>query len=569
MGDLIFITQTGGIPGKQYSLTSREIVRAHVMRKHWREIKEQAKLINARRESISDASYSASSDCNPNLDNPPSSQLLRVLKPGRAKPARGSAVPYQNLAPRAPTRLCHEFGSISDAFVYAGSHIDSGSHGYFHHYGFEFNMMLCNQIQPVQLAGPAFCCTAAVQYHSPALLHAVCYHGAAHEAVVRANFHLRQNMFRDLNFTDRAEGDALYHKSQTLCKLRNALNSNENRQVAAETTVLCVAILLTAEATMPKDNSIENHTDALVRLVRASGGLNALSSMTASMIQLADMKAAIAQRRVPSFALQPHLLRRAQNYTRLANSSISEDFNIANFGLGFAKPSLLPQLHPALLLAVAQARHLALAVSGSTKSSRPPQMPDIDDFIALEHSLLSLRGHHSLSPLDECVRLALLLFSNSALWRIPPFFNWMTSLVNELDITLERLDWRSNVEERAELLLWISLLGRYAVRMGTEQQRRRWSERVSDVASRIEATSWKEVSCELQKKVKGVERIRARDIRQVVHTFAYVDDVYGHAWEEIWNEVILERASGDGASSAQVPRANIVPEDHPCSYGRT
>jgi hypothetical protein len=281
---------------------------------------------------------------------------------------------------------------------------------------------------------------------------------AAHEAVVRANYHLRQNMFRDFNFTDRAERDALYHKSQTLCKLCNVLNSNGNRQMAADTTVLCVAILLTAEATMPKDNSIKNHTDALVRLVRASGGVNALSSTTASMIQLADMKAAIAQRRVSSFALQPHLLRRAQNYTRLVNSSISEDFDIANFGPGIVKPSLLPRFHPALLRAIAQARHLALAVSGSTKSFRSAQMPDIDDLIALEHSLLSLRGLHNLSPLDECVRLAILLFPNSALWRISPFFNWMTSLVSELDITLERLDWGSNVEERAKLLQWISLL---------------------------------------------------------------------------------------------------------------
>jgi hypothetical protein len=37
-----------------------------------------------------------------------------------------------------------------------------------------------------------------------------------------------------------------------------------------------------------------------------------------------------------------------------------------------------------------------------------------------------------------------------------------------------------------------------------------------------------------------------------MHAFAYVVDVYGHAWEEIWNEAILERASGDGANSAQV-----------------
>jgi hypothetical protein len=163
-------------------------------------------------------------------------------------------------------------------------------------------------------------------------------------------------------------------------------------------------------------------------------------------------------------------------------------------------------------------------------------MPDIDDLIAPEHSLLWFRGHHNLSPLDECVRLALLLFSNSAPWRISLFFNWMTSLVSVLDITLERLDLGSSVEERAKLLLLISQFGRYAVRMGTEQQRRRWSERVRDVAARIEATSWKEVSCVWQEKVKGVERIRARDIRQVVHTSAYVDDVYGHAWEEIWNE---------------------------------
>jgi hypothetical protein len=120
----------------------------------------------------------------------------------------------------------------------------------------------------------------------------------------------------------------------------------------------------------------------------------------------------------------------------------------------------------------------------------------------------------------------------------------MISLVSELDITLDRLDWGSNVEERAELLLWISLLGRYAVRLRTEQQRRHWSERVRDAAARIKATSCKEVSCEWQEKVKGVERIRARDIRQVVHTFAYVDDVCGHAWEETWKQGDIREGSG-------------------------
>jgi hypothetical protein len=90
----------------------------------------------------------------------------------------------------------------------------------------------------------------------------------------------------------------------------------------------------------------------------------------------------------------------------------------------------------------------------------------IDDFVALEHRLLSLPYEGELNELSKCLRVALLLYSNLAHWKTPLYFGWIQPLAAKLKTALIDLDWQSKNHglEVRQPLMWMFFLGGQATR---------------------------------------------------------------------------------------------------------
>ena len=545
MDKFVFIPQTGS---SKKSSDHRVLVRAHVTRRNWEKANDQA---TPDVQSTGDATpHAASSICSPaHNDSSTSSHTLNVRKSSPGKDASSPHAAQRKLKTQhVPAKVYQSIGRSSDALIYAGSFLDADSYGLLHHYGSEFKVIFCDPIQPIRIDGPTTCCTQAIQMRSPALLHAICFQAAGHVAVRQASLPLRQDMFKDPNHSHGLERRALYHKAEALRDLRSSLHANDGAGTALETSVLCVAVLLAAEFMMGDTVGLQSHAYGLGRLVAACGGVDRLSASTASLVRLVDVKASIALRRAPYFEMKSCLREEAQSFLQLSISQPTDDDDLPNFGLGFLKPSLLSRLNPALLRCVSRIKCLTLDSSRMSKGCQNTATCTIDNFVAVEHSILSLGKHYELSALEECVCLALLLFTNTALWRIPLFFNLIQYPVAELKDKLLLLDLEKNLEGCSELFLWIVLMGCHTTRTRPASvERDWWSGRLRELATRSDLTTFQEVE-------------------PIVSTFAYVDEIYNMSWEQIWNEAMFGCLQGHQAASSEADRPDYNTEDHPCIY---
>lgn len=541
MDDFIFVSQTG-CPEKQSR--NRELVRAHATRKHWQAVKQQAtpkihSKSQALRITCHESAYTSNhrSDCIPRCVFHKSKEVKLV----------SDANPELNLstAKQPPVALSPSIGHGADAIVYAGSFLDAESYGFFQHYGSEFRVVLCDSIQPVRIDGSAICCKEAIQMGSPALLHAICFQAAAHVAIRQATLPLRQGMFRDPLHAHGLEQKALYHRVKALSHLRQAFGAKQGLDAASDMSILCIALLLAAEAMMGDEIGLQSHASGLRQLVAARGGLDMLPSATASLVGFVDVKAAIAQRRAPLFDSRVSFKKQEPGCSPSSKVLTSRTFDINKFGRGFMEPAL--KLCPALLTCILQIECLTLDTLRTHRDSDYKSQYGIDDFVSLDKSLLSLKSSHELSRLDECVCLALLLFTNTALWRTPVFFNWIQNTVDDLKLALLDLYLESINQEATELLLWVTFLGLYVTRTNSQPEYSWWSARLRDLIVRANVVTFEETN-------------------QILHAFAYTDEVYASALEQMWNEYILGQSEAHGTPSKQAARLDPDMEEHPCNY---
>ena len=523
MDDFIFVPQTGC---REKPSEHRDLVRANAARKYWQEVKaglpSQTQRIKA---------------------DPNSLQTLIARKQSRLKKFYSQYETKQTSnSQRAPTGLCRSIGTGPDTLVYAGIFLDADSYELFQHYESEFKVILCDSIQPIRTSGPATCCTQAMQLQSPALIHAICFQASAHIAVGRAGLPLRQNMFKNPNRAYGLEQKALYHRAQSLSNLRQILSPENGVAVDSETSILCITLLLAAEAIMGDDMSLQSHANGLSQLVVACGGIDTLSSSTARFVRFVDVKASIAQGSAPRFDSKTPPGKKAQYSSLSAASAAPAGDEFSTFGVGFSKPPLSQQMCPYLLSCVAQIKDLTLDSLNASNYLRGTGKYDIDDFIAVEHALLSFRSHHKLSPVEECVRLALLLFTNTALWRIPFYFNWIQHLICELKTILLLLNLETATQDYTNFFLWIMFMGCYATRTGSFAERCWWSRQLNETATKAGLTTFQQAKC-------------------IVQDFAYLDEVYTMAWEQIWDD-----AQSFGAGSCEAERPERIKEEHPCDY---
>ncbi|MCJ1305858.1 hypothetical protein MMC08_008675 [Hypocenomyce scalaris] len=302
--------------------------------------------------------------------------------------------------------------------------------------------------------------------------------------------------------------------------------------------ILCVTLLLAAEAILGDDRTaLIAHMKGLGRMIELNGGEDFLSPAVATQVRLADLKAALVRQSRPSFKLPPFLRRRVA--MAISTPSSIQDPALSTLGSGFQSPPLSLHIASDLHQCIRYMHHLSSITEQSHTDKRPCCEYGIDDFSALDHSLISLSFKCRLSNLEECIRITLLLYSNTALWKTPLYFNWIIALVAELKTALIATDWQLVAAEHTELFLWVVLMGRYAASADVEEVIAWWDLKLRFVVSVLGLHEWEHA-------------------KLIVKAFFYLEQTYGRAWEGIWNSIVL--GLGD---ELQQPEQH--PAKHPCS----
>ena len=381
------------------------------------------------------------------------------------------------------------------------------------------HVILCSPIQPLPLVKTSFCCSTAVQENSAALLHAICYTAAAHEAVARDVLDNPLKLLKTSHPTFSTQEDTLRHKALSLNLLSKQLTQDPDDISITEAPILCVTVLLAAEAILGDSAALIAHTNGLIRMIELFGGEELLSPTAATHVNLVDVKSAVVRQMRPSFPLRPDLRRRFDDLS--AEFFQPEDATLFFVGSRFLSQPLSGKISPLLRQCLQYTCHLISIVEQYHHSRQYSSIYNINDFLALEHILLSLPYEYSLDALENCIRLALLLYSNIALWITPLYFAWVVSLVHQLQAALLALDWEDVTQNHPELLLWFLLLGRYAASsMYTEGEAAWWTAKVQLVISILGVRQWEEA-------------------RQIVKGFFYVDRLCSGPWQTVWGSVEL------------------------------
>ncbi|MCJ1431843.1 hypothetical protein MMC27_001198 [Xylographa pallens] len=504
----IFLDQTDKASGKVDSPAARKTIRSHVMlqvQKKRAQLSKEPKGIVASREADNTSCVSDHS--------------IRDLSKTSSEHSESPnpAVHKHHIQRQRVESPCRSFNRGTDSFAYAGgSVIDIKSYRFFNHYSWEFHLILCDGIQPVSPAVSNVCCSAAVQDNSSPLLHAVCFFAAAHEAAAQNGRSSPRDILDASSISSPARQKALYYKSATL-KLLSEEFSKTLR--VTEATILCVTLLLAAEAIIGDSTGLAVHTKGLVHIVKLFGGYDLLSPRVAAQVSFADIKAAIAQECAPSFS--PH-------------------FSLRHPPASFPAQPLLVHLSPLIQHYILLTQHLTLAAHRPLSHTQSSTFA-LSDFLSLEHALLSIPTFHLLSSLDNAVRIALLLYTNTALWTPPLYFTWILALLRQLKVAMLVPEMhRVGLPRCEELLLWMAFLGGYVASATDGVEAMWWAGRLREAAVRLGVGTWEQA-------------------RGVVEGFLYVEQVYGEAWEEFWDYAV-------GGASAEPEAALRRRGPYPCRH---
>ena len=286
-----------------------------------------------------------------------------------------------------------------------------------------------------------------------------------------------------------------------------------------EATILCVTLLLAAEAIIGDFVGLAVHTKGLAHIVKLFGGYNLLSPWVAAQVSFADIKAATAQQRAPSFSP------RFSNRHSLSSSPVQP---------------LLVRLSPLIQYYLLLAQSLTFAAHRpSVYTSSSPFT--LSDYLSFEHALLSLPSSHLLSSLDNAVRVALLLYTNTTLWTPPLYFTWVLALLTQLKAAVLAPDMqRTRLLRGEELLLWMAFLGGYVASATDKVEAMWWAGRLRHAAIRLDVGSWEQA-------------------RGVVAGLLYVEEMYGEAWEAFWDYAV-------GGASAEPAKALSLRGPYPCKH---
>ena len=342
--------------------------------------------------------------------------------------------------------------------------------------------------------------------------------------------------------TSFSDNRALRYKYATLQGLSNQLIREQESATSTEADIFCVTILLFGETIIGDRSAIDAHLLGLRRMIRIQGGQDFISPAVATHVHLTTLLAAQLTQSSPILPLRSCLQDRYEHQCTAPHSPSPENQFLLDRGLGSA--FLCEPLCLELLLPLQQCMHYMRGVVSRVEYARA-HIKDfegdwIDDVLTLLHVLIAMPYDYPLSQVDECIKLALLLYCLTAIWRFPLYMKWVTILVSNLKATIISLGESSAGWAYPELRFWMLFVGRQACTLELPADETAWwSEALNEVANHLGIVTWE-------------------GTREIFEQFFYVDHVHATRWKAIWIEVL------QGNCSAEIV---LVPEpEHPCGF---
>ena len=281
------------------------------------------------------------------------------------------------------------------------------------------------------------------------------------------------------------------------------------------------------------------HSNGLRHMLELLGGEHNLSHLVSAHVQLTTLKSSLVQQTPPPFKLRPHIQCRFDALIGVI-TNLEESAFPTVLGSGFFSCAVSSEVCPVIQGCLRYMTQFIVHIERAKAMRKASNPPNVEDFIALEHVLISMPYQISLSAMDECIRLALLLYSNIAIWKTPLWFSWVVSLLSGLKIALLSLEWQNIATEHVELLFWILFMGRHAASAGQEiEELTWWSIKLKCLLSDLRLEEWGQA-------------------RQILEKFFFVEELCGKSWRLTW-EAVMTQGKEDKAIRSLEMR-------HPCNH---
>jgi hypothetical protein len=359
------------------------------------------------------------------------------------------------------------------------------------------------------------CAKAAVTDGESAMLHALCFIGAMHLVASK-----NSSFFGNESLDQRVLQAAMLHKSKAL-SLMNGLLADPD-QAIAESSIITVSLFAALEGIGGDIASAEIHSRGLARMVELRGGLSALNPNVIGDIYTSDTKTAAVGLSKPIFPLTEYW---KQRIDQLSSDDFTPGLVSPSLATRFFDPDLIQIFHPQILRTFRFIRHLINYTEYAKRKKGSQSLPGYTsgEFAVAEHLLLSFpyEGHPINTMNDqvqECTRIATLLYCNLALWTCPSYFALVKSLVINLRQAILKLDFSLCGRIYPDLMLWILFMGCFAAEGRTE---RSWFIIfVADVAKSLGLRQWPEV-------------------KRLLVKFFYVERTLKAPFVKVWDELFL------------------------------
>ena len=334
--------------------------------------------------------------------------------------------------------------------------------------------------------------------------------------------------------------DVLRYKSIILRNLSQQFREDPTGIFVTEAEILCVTLLLFTSCIIGDEGAVHAHLLGLARMIRAFGGEDRLSPNGSIQIRFTSLIAAQLLQTRPLLSLRPSSQRRFENIS--AAPVIPQGISLFDHGLGlrFCTQPLSDALAPSLQCCVGYLRQVIARIEQVQDHLHRFNGDWIDEGLALKHVLVAMPHDLCLSPLDECVRLALLVYCNTAMWKILLYFRWVMALIRQLKSAIILLD-QTDINNVPELHFWMLFLGRQACSVEfSDEETGWWTTETIKAAGNLGISSWDEA-------------------RIVFLEFFYIDRISAQRWEAVWTDLVQSTLTADVIRTVWDP-------EHPCGY---
>ncbi|KAJ5099645.1 hypothetical protein N7532_006646 [Penicillium argentinense] len=284
-------------------------------------------------------------------------------------------------------------------------------------------------------------------------------------------------------------------------------------KIYTESTVLVLAHVVCIEAGESNIQAAEAHACGLKNIIDGVGGLDSLRFQTLTNLYCCNLMIGFVQHPPKLFVISEKWEKKV-----LVEASKLEDIcastKTSTLGSRFFKSAWWSDLHPVLKTTIRSLRKLILSHENTIKSGSKPFPTNGEYLILLAHHLFYLSGDTSLSPLEETLRLALLVYTGSRVWSFQGM-GCLKTLVGTLEKFL-----RPNIgllrDKDPQFLLWTMFVASVASHGVSDGS---WLiANIADIANESSITDW---------------RIARDTLSEYFYVFRMTDEPAKDIWETV------------------------------------